>query len=64
MSDQKSPAAAAEGGEGEHVLIIGAGVTGLLIAHGLKQAGVPFTIFDAEPNATARKREWTMIMHW
>ncbi|THV68741.1 FAD/NAD(P)-binding domain-containing protein [Aureobasidium pullulans] len=41
-----------------------AGVTGLVIAHGLQKAGIPCKIFDHEPNASARPREWTMGLHW
>ncbi|RDW88035.1 hypothetical protein BP6252_00067 [Coleophoma cylindrospora] len=48
-----------------HVLIIGAGISGLLLAQGLKQAGMRFSIFETEPSATAeRPREWTMAVHW
>ena len=47
-----------------HVVIIGAGVSGLLIAHGLAKAGIPHTIFEAEEASTYRPREWTMALHW
>lgn len=47
-----------------HVLIIGAGMTGLCIAHGLKQAGIRYTIFDTEQEGKFRPKEWTMGMHW
>jgi len=48
-----------------HVVIIGAGVTGLLIAHGLKKAGIKFSIFESEPSASHyRPREWSMAIHW
>ena len=30
------------------VLIVGAGITGLLIAQGLKKAGIKYVIFEAE----------------
>lgn len=43
-----------------HVLIIGAGMTGLAIAHGLKQAGIKYTIFDSEDGIRVRAKEWTM----
>ncbi|RDW56591.1 hypothetical protein BP5796_13056 [Coleophoma crateriformis] len=57
MSDASLP--------GHHVLIIGAGISGLLLAQGLKQAGIQFSIFETEPSATAeRPREWTMAVHW
>ena len=48
----------------QHVLIIGAGVTGLLIAHGLQKAGVKHTIFESEDPARFRPKEWTMGIHW
>ena len=48
----------------QHVLIIGAGVCGLAIAHGLQKSGIPFTIFEAEGESTFRPREWTMALHW
>ncbi|KAH8587040.1 monooxygenase [Bisporella sp. PMI_857] len=48
-----------------HVLIVGAGVTGLLIAHGLKQVGISFSIFESEPSASHyRPREWSIGIHW
>ncbi|PMD29619.1 FAD/NAD(P)-binding domain-containing protein [Hyaloscypha variabilis F] len=47
-----------------HVLIVGAGITGLLIAQGLKKAGVGYTIFDAETPGISRRREWTLGIHW
>lgn len=46
-----------------HVLIIGAGVTGLVIAHGLQAAGINFTIFEAEEEGRWRSKEWTMGIH-
>lgn len=47
-----------------HVLIIGAGVTGLLIAHGLQQAGMKYTLFETEEQTRWRAKEWTMGIHW
>ncbi|KAK0102597.1 hypothetical protein ONS95_006206 [Cadophora gregata] len=46
-----------------HVLIIGAGITGLLIAQGLKRAGIKYSIFDEEVSPEIRKREWTLNLH-
>ncbi|KAF2096666.1 FAD/NAD(P)-binding domain-containing protein, partial [Rhizodiscina lignyota] len=42
------------------------GSTGLLIAQGLKQAGVSFSIWEREDPSTYahREREWTMALHW
>jgi 2-polyprenyl-6-methoxyphenol hydroxylase-like FAD-dependent oxidoreductase len=47
-----------------NVLIIGAGMTGLCIAHGLEQAGTKHTIFDSEDGVRFRPKEWTMGIHW
>ncbi|KAL1296774.1 hypothetical protein AAFC00_000237 [Neodothiora populina] len=47
------------------VLVIGAGVTGLLIAHGLQKAGIQVSVFEREASSQAyRPREWTMGIHW
>lgn len=47
-----------------HVLIIGAGITGLTIAQGLKTRNIPFTVFETETRNVSRPREWTMGVHW
>ncbi|KAK3681666.1 hypothetical protein B0T22DRAFT_522863 [Podospora appendiculata] len=47
-----------------HVLVIGAGITGLLIAQGLKKAGIKFSIFEKEKSMNYRSNEWTMAIHW
>ncbi|KAK3115617.1 hypothetical protein LTR53_004875 [Teratosphaeriaceae sp. CCFEE 6253] len=48
------------------VLIIGAGTTGLLLAHGLKQAGIKATICEGDTGDRYkyRPREWGMTLHW
>ncbi|KIM30786.1 hypothetical protein M408DRAFT_270199 [Serendipita vermifera MAFF 305830] len=47
------------------ILIIGAGITGLLIAQALKQTGIRYIIFEREPSASHyRQREWGMSIHW
>ncbi|KAH4162708.1 hypothetical protein HBI81_222970 [Parastagonospora nodorum] len=57
---------ATNGTKPPHVLIIGAGTSGLLIAQGLKKASIPFTIFESETPSTyqTRPREWGMTLHW
>ncbi|KFY33453.1 hypothetical protein V494_07606 [Pseudogymnoascus sp. VKM F-4513 (FW-928)] len=47
------------------VLIVGAGVTGLLIAQGLKKEGIACTVFESEPSASHyRAAEWGMSIQW
>ncbi|KAJ3496914.1 hypothetical protein NLG97_g2311 [Lecanicillium saksenae] len=46
------------------VIIIGAGLTGLLAAQGLKQNGFRAIVFEREEGIDARPREWTMLVHW
>lgn len=37
-----------------HVIIVGAGLAGLALAHGLKKHGIDFTVFETDDNADAR----------
>jgi hypothetical protein len=46
------------------VAIIGAGLTGLLTAHGLKKAGFDVVLFDQEEGLDARVRDWPISVHW
>ncbi|KAK3388293.1 hypothetical protein B0T20DRAFT_457386 [Sordaria brevicollis] len=46
------------------VVIIGAGLTGLLAAQALKQHGFHVLIFDSEPHLNCRPRDWTILIHW
>ncbi|CAN9297654.1 unnamed protein product [Alternaria alternata] len=57
---------AANGNNGLHILIVGAGTSGLLIAQGLKKANISFSIFETETSTTyqTRPREWGMTLHW
>ncbi|ETN43407.1 uncharacterized protein HMPREF1541_02566 [Cyphellophora europaea CBS 101466] len=48
-----------------HVLIVGAGIVGLLIAQGLKKHGISFEVFEAEVSETHyRPREWGCSVQW
>ncbi|KAG8858273.1 hypothetical protein FRB96_005404 [Tulasnella sp. 330] len=51
-------------GDADTVLIIGAGLTGLAIAQGLKQASIKFLIFEREPADVQRARDWNIGLHW
>lgn len=46
------------------VAIIGAGLTGLLTAHGLKKAGFDVVLFDRDAGLDARMRDWPLSIHW
>ncbi|WPH00023.1 Hypothetical protein R9X50_00284600 [Acrodontium crateriforme] len=47
-----------------HFIIIGAGITGLILAQGLKKQGVSFEIFERDPNAEFRGAGWGLTIHW
>ncbi|KAG5976151.1 hypothetical protein E4U55_007470 [Claviceps digitariae] len=46
------------------VLISGAGVVGLTLAHGLKKANIPFQIFERDEHIDARGHGWAITIHW
>ncbi|KAK6849655.1 FAD/NAD(P)-binding domain-containing protein [Apiospora arundinis] len=47
------------------VLIIGAGSSGLAVAHGLKNANIPYKVFEQDPTAKPRNaRDWAIGCHW
>lgn len=46
------------------VLIIGAGITGLVLAQAFKKHSISFTIFEADPNVGHRGRGWGLTIHW
>ncbi|KAI9727719.1 MAG: hypothetical protein M1828_005947 [Chrysothrix sp. TS-e1954] len=43
-----------------HVLIIGAGVAGLTLAHQLKQSNITFEVFERDPDSDARTQGWAL----
>jgi 2-polyprenyl-6-methoxyphenol hydroxylase-like FAD-dependent oxidoreductase len=47
-----------------HILIIGAGITGLTLAQALKKRNVRFTIFERDPNRLHRGKGWGLTVHW
>jgi 2-polyprenyl-6-methoxyphenol hydroxylase-like FAD-dependent oxidoreductase len=46
------------------VLIIGAGVVGLTLAQGCREAGIPFRIFEQQEASTERSQGWGLTLHW
>ncbi|CAK7234881.1 hypothetical protein SCUCBS95973_009083 [Sporothrix curviconia] len=51
-------------GSSPKVAIVGAGLTGLLAAHGLKKNGFDVVVFDGDAHIDARPRDWTIVLHW
>lgn len=47
-----------------HILIIGAGITGLVLAQALKKNGIAFTVFERDAHVAARGRGWGLTIHW
>ena len=47
-----------------HVLIIGAGITGLVLGQALKNHAIPFTIYERDYDVAARGRGWGLTIHW
>lgn len=46
------------------VLIVGAGISGLILAQHLKSQGVRFEIFDRDSALDARTGGWGLTLHW
>jgi protoporphyrinogen oxidase len=44
------------------LLIIGAGIVGLTLAQGCREAKIPFEIY--EQDATERSQGWGLSLHW
>lgn len=50
--------------DGPKVLIVGAGITGLVLGQALKRHGIAFSIFERDPEVSARGRGWGLTIHW
>lgn len=46
------------------VLIIGGGISGLILAQHLREQGVSFRIFESDSALDARKGGWGLTLHW
>ncbi|RGP81839.1 hypothetical protein FLONG3_36 [Fusarium longipes] len=46
------------------VLIIGAGVVGLVLAHGLKKLGIPYKVYERDSHIDSRGQGWAITLHW
>lgn len=64
-ADSPNPPPAAGSSAGKPpVLIIGAGVSGLLLAQHLKREGVPFRVFERDGDLATRGAGWGLTLHW
>ncbi|RDA91856.1 hypothetical protein CP533_3674 [Ophiocordyceps camponoti-saundersi (nom. inval.)] len=48
----------------DQVIICGAGVTGLVLAHALKRAGTSFAVYERDQHIDARPHGWGITFHW
>lgn len=48
----------------EPILIIGAGISGLVLAQYLQSHGIAFKIFDRDDAVDARSGGWGLTLHW
>ncbi|KAA8645674.1 hypothetical protein EYZ11_002481 [Aspergillus tanneri] len=46
------------------ILIIGAGISGLILAQYLRRSGIAYQIFDRDASITARAGGWGLTLHW
>lgn len=46
------------------VIIIGAGISGLLLAQHLRQQGIPFRIFERDTDLNTRGVGWGLTLNW
>ncbi|PKX91319.1 FAD-dependent oxidoreductase [Aspergillus novofumigatus IBT 16806] len=53
-----------QAGESFHVLILGAGSAGMLIAHGLQKRGISYTIYERDSAPASRARDWNFGIYW
>ena len=46
------------------VLVVGAGISGLLLAQQLRQLNIPFQIFERDNDFSTRGLGWGLTLHW
>lgn len=46
------------------VIIVGAGITGLVLAQALKKHSIPFQVYERDPNPEYRGKGWGITIHW
>ncbi|KAJ5613389.1 hypothetical protein N7510_006583 [Penicillium lagena] len=46
------------------IIIVGAGITGLVLAQTLKKHSIPFIVYERDPNPLYRGKGWGITIHW
>lgn len=46
------------------MLVIGAGITGLTLAQALRKNGIPYTVFERDPDPFYRGKGWALTIQW
>lgn len=46
------------------IIIVGAGIVGLTLAQSLKQANIPFEIYERDPHFDSNAGGWGITVHW
>lgn len=70
VGGESAPAAVAPAVEGDsHILIIGAGITGLLLAQAIRKRNqnnppITFSIYERDADPLARGTGWGLTLHW
>jgi len=48
----------------EPILIVGSGISGLILAQYLRKTGIPFQIFERDTDLDTRDLGWGLTLHW
>lgn len=64
MSSSSTPQNQTTEATNPQLLIIGAGITGLVLGQALKKNNIPSTIFERDATVGARGRGWGLTIHW
>lgn len=46
------------------IIIVGAGITGLVLAQALTKLSIPFVIYERDPDPLHRGKGWGITIHW
>ncbi|PHH77950.1 hypothetical protein CDD80_7573 [Ophiocordyceps camponoti-rufipedis] len=50
--------------DAHRVIICGAGITGLVLAHALAKAGIAFDVYERDAHINDRRHGWGITFHW